>query len=601
MTSERHLNNYLKVKFNGLPPNNFGVGARVTIYTNGQKQMQEEVPSRGFESSVEPVMNFGIGKNAAVDSLVVSWPNMKTQTIAKIKANTTIALNESDARVPFKPAPKIGRPLYTDVTSSVISGDIVHKENNYIDFNNERLIPKMLSTEGPKLAVADVNGDGLPDFFMGGAANDTAKLFIQQKDGTFKKSEQFAFAQDKDNECVGAEFFDADNDGDQDLAVATGGNEPHEVAGYLTTRLYINDGKGNFVRSFKGWPIVNINASCVRANDYDGDGKTDIFIGARSIPGSYGKSPSSVLLKNDGNNHFTDVTEKVCPELLHLGMVTDAQWADIDHDGKKELIIVGDWMPVTIFKYQDGRLRKISEIANSSGWWNALTVADVDGDGSPDLFAGNNGLNSKIRADKDHPAKLYAGDFDNNGKDECIQVYYKTDGKPHLFNLYGDITAQLPVLKKKFPTFKQYAAAGLEDVFTSDELEKAEVHTLEQTQTCVFYNNGKGEFTMTPLPVRAQFSPMFAALVTDINDDGKKDLFLGGNFYGLKPEIGRYDASYGVSLIGTQKRQFNYAEPMQTGLFIAGEVRDIKEIKTPKGKYIIVARNNAPLQIFRRN
>lgn len=601
MASERHLNNYVKVKLNGISPNNFGVGARVTIYATGQKQMQEESPSRGFESSVEPVMNFGIGKNMAIDSLVVSWPNMKSQVIGRVKANTTVTLNQADAKLPFRSAPKVAHPIYTNVTASVISGNITHKENNYTDFDNERLIPKMLSTEGPKLAVADVNGDGLPDFYMGSAANDTAKLFIQQKDGKFKKSDQFAFAQDKDNECVGAEFFDADNDGDQDLVVATGGNEMHNADNYLTTRLYINDGKGNFKRNFNGWPILNINASCVRTCDYDGDGKIDVFIGARSIPGSYGKSPASGLLRNDGKGHFTDVTEKVCPDLLHLGMVTDAQWADIDHDGKKELIVVGDWMPVTIFKYEDGQLKKIKEIDNSSGWWNSLTVADIDGNGTLDLIAGNNGLNSKILADKDHPAKLYVNDFDNNGTSECIPVYYKTDGKPHLFNLYGDMVAQLPVLKKKFTTYKQYAKAGIEDLFTADQMEKAEVHTVEQTQTCVFYNDGKGNFTMAPLPIRAQFSPVFAALATDLNGDGRKDLFLGGNFFGLKPEVGRYDASYGVSLINQQNHQFAYDEPAQTGLAVTGEVRDIKEIKTVKGTYIIVARNNEALMIFKKS
>jgi hypothetical protein len=600
MTSERHLGHYLKVELKGLSPNTFGVGSRVTIYTKGQKQILEQMPSRGFQSSVDPVMNFGLGKSTTVDSLVVWWPTMKSQVIGPIKANTTLVLKQSDAKKMIRLRPKIAHPIFINVTSSVITGNITHKENSYVDFDNEHLIPKMLSTEGPKLAVADVNGDGLQDFFMGGAANDTAKLFIQQKDGSFKPSPQFAFAQDKDNEDVGAEFFDADNDGDQDLVVATGGNEMHDAVSYLTTRLYINDGKGNFTRSFKGWPLLNINASCVRCNDYDGDGKVDVFVGARSLPGAYGKSPASALLKNNGHGSFTDVTAAVCPELLHLGMVTDAQWADIDHDGQKELIIVGDWMAVTIFKYQGKQLKKIKEIPNSSGWWNSLTIADVDGNGTLDLIAGNNGLNSKIRADKDHPAKLYVGDFNYNGHQECIPVYYKTDGKAYPFNLYGDLMAELPALKKKFPKYNQYAGKGIEDIFTADQLEKAEIHEVAQTQTCVFYNDGKGNFTVKPLPVRAQFSPVFAALVLDLNGDNKKDIFLGGNFYGLKPEVGRYDASYGISLLGDQNHQFNYITPVQSGLAITGEVRDIKEIVTSIGKYIIVSRNNQALQLFKR-
>ena len=600
MASEGHLGNYLKVQLKGKSPNTFGVGSRVTIYTKGQKQILEQMPSRGFESSVEPALNFGLGKATMIDSLEVWWPNMKSQVIKKIRANTTIVLNQADAKDPVRLPVKIAHPVYTNVTASVISGNIIHKENSYVDFDNELLIPKMLSTEGPKLAVADVNGDGLQDFFMGGAANDTAKLFIQQKDGTFKQSPQFAFAQDKDNEDVGAEFFDADNDGDQDLVVATGGNEGHDASAYLTTRLYINDGKGNFTRSFNGWPLLNINASCVRCSDYDGDGNIDVFVGARSIPGNYGNSPASILLKNNGHGIFTDVTASVCPELLHLGMVTDAQWADIDHDGKKELIVVGDWMPVTIFKYQGNQLKKIKEIPNSFGWWNSLTITDVDGNGTPDLIAGNNGLNSKIRADKDHPAKLYVSDFDNNGTVECIQVYYKTDGKAYPFNLYDDMTAQLPILKRKLQTYKQYAGVGIEGLFTSEQLEKAEVHTVDQIKTCVFYNNGNGDFTMTALPVQAQFSPVFAALAVDINGDKKQDIFLGGNFYGLKPEVGRYDASYGVILLGGPDHSFNYITPAQSGLFITGEVRDMKEINTSKGKYIIISRNNDALQIFKK-
>ena len=282
-------------------------------------------------------------------------------------------------------------------------------------------------------------------------------------------------------------------------------------------------------------------------------------------------------------------------------MVTDAQWADIDGTGKNSLIVVGDWMPVTILKYVDGKLQKTGEIANSSGWWNCLAVADLNGDGKLDLIAGNTGLNSKIKADADHPAKLYVSDFDGYGQVECIPVYYKTDGKAYPFNLHDDIIKQLPYLKKKFYRYDSYAGKSIEEIFTNGELDKASVLTVTQTQTCVFYNNGKGEFNMKPLPIRAQFSPVFSILVTDINNDGRKDLFLGGNFYGLKPEVGRYDASYGVTLLGNAKHWFDYMPPVTSGLFIKGEVRDLSEIKTKNGKDIIVARNNDALQLFKRN
>jgi hypothetical protein len=596
MTSERSQAHYLKVNLKGKGMNTFGIGAKVTIYTNGEQQLIEQMPTRGFESSSEPVLNFGAGKHKKIDSLKVVWPDMKMQLLKNINANTTITLKQTDADLTFIPAAATVNPYYKNITSTAVKGEIYHKENDYKDFDEQRLIPKMLSTEGPKLAVADVNGDGLEDFFMGGATGDTSKLFIQQPDGSFIQKKQFAFERDKNSENIGVLFFDADHDGDMDLVAVSGGNQEKEGSLDLLARLYINDGKGNFTRKFTGWPLVSINASCVRLNKNN----DDLFIGGRSVPGSYGVIPSSKLLRNDGHGNFTDITATIAPDLIKLGMVTDAQWADIDGTGKNSLIVVGDWMPVTILKYVDGKLKKTGEIANSSGWWNCLTVADLNGDGKLDLIAGNTGLNSKIKADADHPAKLYVSDFDNNGQVECIPVYYKTDGKAYPFNLHDDIIKQLPYLKKKFLRYDQYAGKGIDEIFTPDELEKAAVLNVTQTQSCVFFNNGKGRFNMRPLPLRAQFSPVFSILVTDINNDGVKDLFLGGNFYGLKPEVGRYDASYGVTLLGNPKHGFDYLPPNKSGLFIKGEVRDIAPINTKNGKQIIVARNNDVLQIFQQ-
>jgi len=596
MTSERTHAHYLKVNLKGNGMNTFGIGAKVTIYTHGMLQLLEQMPTRGFESSSEPVLNFGIGSYKKVDSLRVIWPDMKMQVLKNINANATITLKQSDAKLSFQPVAHKPDPYYKNITATSVKGNIYHKENDFKDFDEQRLIPKMLSTEGPKLAVADVNGDGLQDFFVGAATGDTAKLFIQQPNGTFIQKKEFAFAQDKNSEAIGALFFDADHDGDMDLVVVSGGNQEKEGSLELAARLYINDGKGNFTRKFNGWPLIPINASCVRLNTNNGD----LFIGGRSVPGSYGLIPSSRLLRNDGHGNFTDITATLAPELMRLGMVTDAQWADIDGSGKNSLVVVGDWMPVTILKYINGKLTKTSEIANSSGWWNCLTVADINGDGKLDLVAGNMGLNSKIKADPAHPAKLYVSDFDNNGQVECIPVYYKTDGKAYPFNLHDDIIKQLPYLKKKFLRYDAFAGKSIDEIFTSDELEKASVLSVDQTQTCVFYNNGKGSFSMTPLPVRAQFSPVYSILVTDVNSDGIKDLFLAGNFYGLKPEVGRYDASYGVTFLGNPKHGFNYLPPANSGLFITGEVRDISTIDTKNGKQIIVTRNNDALQLFKK-
>jgi hypothetical protein len=598
LAQEKYHTHYLKVKFTGNTPNTFGVGARVTIYTKGLKQVLEQMPTRGFESSVEPVLNFGTGNQNSIDSLIVWWPNMKMQKLYNLKTDTTINLIQTNAHEDLIIQNTAATQLYSNITSKIITGDTLHKENNFIDFDVQRLIPKMISTEGPKLAVADVNGDGLQDFFMGGAANDTAKLFIQQSDGHFVQKREFIFEQDKNIEDVGAEFFDADNDGDMDLIVASGGNQWEQGSFNLLTRLYINDGKGNFTRAFKGWPLISINASCVRTGDYDNDGDSDIFIGNRCIPGAYGEIPASVLLRNDGNGKFTNVTNQIAPQLSRLGMVTDARWADIDGDGKKELIVVGDYMPVTILKFINGKLEIKNQIKNSSGWWNCLTVADINNDGHPDLIAGNRGVNSKMKADSAHPSYIYTSDFDNNGQTENICTYYKTDGKSYPYILRGDLVAQIPSLKNKFLRYDAYAGKPVEDIFSKSQLSAAVKLDVVQEQSCIFINDGKGNFSMQPLPFMAQIAPVFGITVSDFNNDGFKDIFLGGNFYGLKPEMGRWDASYGCTLLGNANHTFTYMSPSASGLFVKGEVRDIQQIKTNTGNLIVVARNNDALQIF---
>lgn len=595
MTSERTHARYIKVNLKGRGLNTFGIGAKVTVYTHGMQQLIEQMPTRGFESSVEPVLNFGIGAYKKADSIRVIWPDMKMQVIKNITASTALTLYQTKADKLFSPAKSTSQAFYKNVTAQQVSGNIYHRENDFKDFDVERLIPKMLSTEGPKLAVGDVDGDGLQDFFMGNATGDTAKLFVQQPNGQFIQKNEYVFDRDKDIESGGVEFYDVDHDGDLDLIIASGGNQAKEGSLELLPRLFINDGKGNFTRRFNNWPQVSINASCVRVNPDNGD----IFIGGRSIPGTYGISPISRLFKNDGKGNFIDVTSATRPGLLKMGMVTDAQWVDVDGDGHNELAVVGDWMPLMVFKYKNGTLQKISEVPNSSGWWNCLTVGDLNGDGKPDLIAGNFGLNSKIKADKDHPAQLYVGDFDKNGQTECIPVYYKEDGKAYPFNLHDDIIRQMPILKKKFLRYDAYAGKPIDEILTTDELKEALVLKVQQSQTCIFLNNGKGSFLMKPLPVRAQLSPVFSALVTDINGDGIKDIFLAGNFYGVKPEIGRFDANYGVTFLGNKATGFDYITPANSGLFIKGEVRDGKEISSKAGKLIIVARNNDALQIFK--
>lgn len=602
MSTELLHHHFLKIQLKGKTPNSFGIGTRLQLFAGGTVQTLEQMPSRGFQSSVDPVLNFGLGETNLIDSLIVMWPGGQYAVVKNPPVDTMLYLSQADAFLIKSRGTEFPKPMYKDVTSLFFKGNIRHTENEYIDFNREKLIPKMISTEGPKLTFGDVNGDGLEDFYMGNAFADTAKIFIQQPDGHYVQKPEPAFEKDKYFESLGGVFLDVDNDGDKDLIVGTGGNQAIPGTASLLLRLYMNDGKGNFTRSFKGWPEIKLNASCVRAGDFDGDGFLDLFIGGRVIPGHYGLKPASVLLKNMGNGTFTDVTSSMAPQLNDLGMVTDAAWVDVNNDGKPELIVVGDWMPVTIMRYQNGRLEKSGEISNSSGWWNVLTVADINQDGKPDLVAGNFGLNSRIKADSLHPAELVTADFNNNGQTECIPVYYKSDGKAYPYWMKGELEKEIPSLKKKFLKFKTYAGKPFSEIYHDADLKNATILRVDETRSAVFLNNGDGHFTKEPLPLEAQLSPVFAALVHDLNGDGVQDIFLGGNFYGVKPQTGRFDASYGTLLLGNAQHHFQYMAPKQSGIFVRGEVRDAA-ILNPRGSKprILVARNNDNLILFQKN
>jgi hypothetical protein len=599
-TSETTKAKFLKIQCKGLSPNTFGIGAKVSVYSRNTIQMQQLMPTRGFQSSVEPILLFGLDTLRQVDSVNIQWPNGKQETKYHVSTNQTLIANETNAHQPII-YPSLPKPWYNNVASTHIQGAIIHHENEFVDFDVERLIPKMLSTEGPKLALGDVNGDGLTDFYMGSASGDTAKIFVQQPNGHFKQIPQTAFIADKYFENIGAAFLDADGDGDADLVVASGGNMAPNGSVYLAPRLYLNDGKGHFTKATTGWPAISLNASCVRVNDIDGDGKPDIFIGGRNIPGNYGAPASSILLLNKGNGIFEDVSASMAPSFRQLGMVTDAQWVDVDGDGQKELIVVGDWMPITIFKYIDRQLKQWKQIPHSSGWWNCVTIADINHDGHPDFMAGNFGLNSNIKADVQHPAQLFVADFDGNGQQECIPVYYKSDGKPYPYYLKGELEAQIPSIKKNFLAYNAFAGKSIQDLFPASILQKALVLTVEQTQTCLLMNDGKGNFTMQPLPIRAQFSPTYAMVAHDFNNDGITDIYIAGNLFGLKPQTGRLDANEGTLLLGLPNGKYQFAPPATTGLTYNGEARDAAIIPLAQGlPAMLVTLNNAPLLMFQR-
>ena len=599
-TSEKTKAHYCKVKFEGQGMNRFGIGSTVKVYAQNQVFTQYEMLSRGFESSVDPVMNFGLGDINKIDSVVVVWPDFKKQTLRNVSVNTSIVVKQGDAIDKFSAPVNAGTSLYVNVSKETVKGFAMHAENYYIDFDKERLLPHLISMEGPKCAKADVNGDGREDFFIAGAKSDSGKLFLQNAAGQFIRAKQSAFDKANPADEIGVCFFDADGDNDIDLLVVYGGNEDLPASSNLHPILYLNDGKGNYSTSSQNLPGITTNASCVRAADVDGDGDMDLFIGGRSISGAYGLNPKSFILVNNGKGQFEELTDQIAPGLKEIGMVTDAIWQDVNNDHRMDLIIVGEWMPLTIF-YNDGKKLAKNEVAFSNGFWNCIKAADVDGDGDMDLLLGNLGLNSKIKGDQQHPVELYTKDFDNNGQTESILTYYKSDSVSYPMPLKMELTNQLPYLKKKFLKYSDYAGKTINQVFTLEELKGAIVKKAFQMQSCIAINDGKGHFTLKPLPIRAQFSPIYAFLFDDLDGDNMPDILCGGNFFGVKQEIGRYDASYTDFFKGNGKGEFSFLPNKETGIIIKNEIRDILKIKTVKGEVLIFAKNNDPVEIYRRN
>lgn len=589
---------FLKIKFEGAGANRFGIGSQVQVAAGGQVITQYQMLSRGFQSSVDPVMTIGLGAAKQINSVVVVWPDLKKQTFINPPINQTLTVKQASAGKLFQNL-ILPKPLYVNISKTAVQGIATHAENYFIDFDRERLLPHLVSMEGPRCAVGDVDGDGLDDVFVGGAKNDSGKLFLQRANG-FERAMQSAFDLSNSADQVGTTMFDADGDGDQDLFVAYGGNEDEPGSFNLSPFLYLNDGKGRFTLATGNLPPTATNASCVRPGDVDGDGDLDLFIGGRSVAGKFGVNPRSYLLLNDGNGRFTDQTVQKAPELQQVGMVTDAVWQDTDRDGRPDLVVVGEWMPLTIFQNTGTTLQK-KETVRSDGWWNCVKAADVDGDGDWDLVLGNLGLNSKIKGTEKHPAQLLVNDFDGNGQMETVLAYYKSDSNAYLLHAKPELTAQMPGLRKKFLRYADYAGKKMDEVFESDQLRGVQVKKAYQLQSCVALNDGRGNFALTPLPLRAQFAPVYAILAEDLDGDGRLDLLCGGNFFGVKPEIGRYDASYTTFLKGDGRGNFTFVPNSKTGLIVKNEIRDIVKIKTPKGEVLLFAKNNEPIEIYRRN
>ncbi|MBI1227745.1 MAG: hypothetical protein GC192_21100 [Bacteroidetes bacterium] len=591
--------NYLKIKLVGEKGNPLGIGTKVRIQAGGQEQDLQHYPQRGFQSSMEPGLLFGLGAAQRVDRLEITWPDLRTQVLENIPANQVLTLRQAEADGKFAPTIPKPAPLFKDASATVLKGDTRHHENQFNDFDYERLLPRMLSTDSPKIIRGDLNGDGQEDFVLTGAEGDPDKLFFQ-KNGTWERQPDWQSAEDIASETTCGVIFDADGDGDNDLLLGAGGNEFQKGFDHFRLRYYDNDGKGHLRLDRLKEPPAGGMVSCMVTADIDGDGDQDLFIGGRAVPGNYGLMPRSFLLRNDGGGRWTDISEK---QIGNCGMVTDAAFADTDKDGDQDLIIIGDWLPIMHFENQGGRLVFSKKQTQSpfAGWWTCIEPADLDGDGDIDFVLGNWGLNTKFKASKDRPLTMYAKDFDANGKSDIVVNWYPPlDDKPWPFAGRLDMTAQIPSLKKRALKFEDYAKMTYETMFDAAQRKDAIEHKANWLQTSVLWNDGTG-FRLEALPLEAQISPAFGIVADDFDGDDVKDIWLGGNFYGLKPEVGRHDSSRGILLKGNGKGGFTYVSPTLSGIFVTGEVRDAAVFTTQKGKLVLVARNNEGAKIFIKN
>jgi hypothetical protein len=590
-------NRFIKIQLSGPERNRYGIGTRVEVWDDGNVQVQQLITSRGSMSSVDPALIFGTGPEEEVDSICVLWPGDAYEVKRNVKTNQTLVFDIKNAS-PKKDHKKNSNLLFSDVTDRM-NVKFRHYETRFSDFLYQPLLPHKLSASGPKMAVGDVNGDSMEDVYVCGGANQTGQLFLQQPDGNFKYMEQEAFLRNAAGEEIDAVFFDADGDGDTDLYVARGSTEHFNKPDLLVDLFYRNTGRGVFIKDNSIPEHKNIS-TCVSVSDYDNDGDQDIFVGSRPPLSNYGLSGVNTLLQNKGKGWFEDVSDTHGVAFKSVGMVTDAVWTDIDNDSLHDIMIVGEWMGIMLFKNFGDHFSNISDSAgltNTDGWWNTVTASDIDNDGDTDFIAGNLGLNAKIKAESATPATLYVKDFDGDGKIDPI-ICFNRNGHNVPFPTRDDLIAQIPSLKNKFPDYLSYSKVrSINDIFSDIQLSGAVVLYAYNFNSSVIENLGNGNFKLSPLPGEAQLFPVYSILVRDFDENGIDDILLGGNLNKAHITYGRYDAGYGLFLKGRKNMAFEPLTIEQSGLKMRGEIRDLKFVRAGKKNLLFVSKVDADWQI----
>jgi hypothetical protein len=597
---------YLHIKFTGGPQNINGIGAWADIYYDGGKhQVYENSPYRGYIATIQNIAHFGFGKVTLLDSVVIKWQNGKKQVLQNVKADQVLNVNIKNARLPYSfNQPVINtKSLFKEVTRDV-GVTYKHQDKDYVDFNVQKLIPHKLSEYNPALAVGDIDGNGLDDIIIGGTSAFPAQVLLQQANGKFIQRQLLTTpANNKDLvKDEGMVLFDADGDGHPDLYIASGGSQNDPGSPYYQDRVYLNDGKGNFTQAIDALPKNLTSKLCVRAVDYNKDGKLDLFVSGRVNPGNYPKPVSSFILRNDskpGHIKFTDVTTTVAKELTNIGLVCDAVFTDFDNDGWPDLILAGEWMPVTFLKNDHGVFKNVtgnSGVADKLGWWNSIVAGDFDHDGRTDYIVGNTGLNTFFKASEKYPVYITAKDFDDNGSyDAFPSVFLKdVDGTLKEFPVQNrdDIIKQMIGMRVKFQNYRSFATATMNDVITPDMRKGALRLKANTLQSMYLHNDGGGKFTMQPLPVEAQMSQLSGMVVDDFDGDGNLDVIMSGNDFGTDVSVGRYDAFNGLMLKGDGKGGFKPLSILQSGIYIPGNGKALVKVAGTNGKYLLAATQN---------